>query len=190
MFDGKCAKCGQAAIYKFTRVEDGQVVDLYFCPQHANEASPYQKQPTLGDILEGLFKQDADAESVAEGPQCPSCGLAFSSYRKNFMLGCDRCYEAFGEALLRDLRKLHGATRHVGRRPGGGKIRLPEEEAAMPVRDPAPEAPQTTASELSRRRVQEMIAELQKKLNLALEREDFEKAARYRDLLKEFQDKS
>jgi protein arginine kinase activator len=189
MFNGKCVKCGQAATFKFTRVENGQAVDLYFCPQHAIEASPYQKQPTLGDILEGLFKQDAEAEGVAEGPQCPVCGLAFSSYRKNFMLGCDRCYEAFGDALLRDLRKLHGATRHVGRRPGGGKIRLSEGEAAMPIRA-ATEASPATASELSRQRVQEMIAELQQKLNLALEREDFEKAARYRDLLKEFQDKS
>jgi protein arginine kinase activator len=193
----KCSKCGQPATHKFTRIQNGQIYDIYLCGQHAAEMSPYQKpQGNLSEILEGLLKHDLKIKvtttsvSYPSGIRCKGCGLNYEAYRKNFMLGCSECYASFRELLVQDLRKIHGDVRHVGRRPGGGKVELPEDEMAMPV-SPAPSATvaSTAGSALSQQRRIEMLKELQTKLERAIRGEDFESAARYRDQIRELKER-
>jgi protein arginine kinase activator len=195
IYSNKCSKCGQPATHKFTRIANGQIYDIFLCPQHAAEMSPYQKQSNLSEILEGLLKHDLKIKvtmagaGAPSGVRCQACGLPYEAYRKNFMLGCSECYASFRELLVQDLRKFHGGVRHVGRRPGGGKVLLPEREAAMPLPE-AEAAPPSTGSALSQQRVKAMLHELQHKLEQAIRNEDFEKAAQYRDLIKEVKQKT
>ena len=76
----KCMKCGQPATHKFTRIEKGQIFDIFLCAEHAIEMSPYQKPKIpLSDILEGLLKQDVKQKqagpAVPANLRCRSCGL-------------------------------------------------------------------------------------------------------------------
>jgi protein arginine kinase activator len=81
---------------------------------------------------------------------CPNCGLRFMEFRVGGRLGCPADYEAFGPGLLPLVRKLQGASRHVGKVPArgqrpGGRLRLRAElreaiaredyEAAAHLRD-------------------------------------------------------
>ena len=193
IYNNKCSKCGQPATHKFTRIENGHVYDIFLCPQHAAEMSPYQKQSNLSEILEGLLKHDPKIKLMTPSPapsgiRCKLCGLAYEAYRKNFMLGCSDCYKSFHDLLMQDLRKFHGGVRHVGRKPGGGKIVLPEGQAAMPL---PPQAAGTKFAKQSEGLPSEapdipaLIEDLQRKLNHALAGENFERAARYRDQIKE-----
>jgi protein arginine kinase activator len=45
-------------------------------------------------------------------PICTHCGFTFGEYRARGLLGCPRCYAAFGEALQGDLLWIHRALEH------------------------------------------------------------------------------
>jgi protein arginine kinase activator len=82
-----------------------------------------------------------------------------SDFRELGRLGCPRCYDTFEEPLRELLRRLHGSSRHVGKRyhPGvrGGEITPPGQEA-----------------------------DLRERLRQAVEAENFELAAELRDRLR------
>ncbi len=191
----KCMKCGKPASHKFTRIQDGQIYDLYLCGDHAAEMSPYQKpkQVPLSEILEGLLKQDFNLKvgggsQAPGGVRCRHCGLPFESYRKNLLLGCSECYDSFHDYLLADLRRFHGEVRHVGRRPGGGAIK-PSTEPAEPLpqaSEPEPPAAPlahsaTKGAEKLIKTPESAIEELTRAMKAAIADEDYERAARCRD---------
>lgn len=198
----KCMKCGQAATHKFTKIEKGQIFDLFLCAEHAAEMSPYQKPKIpLSDILEGLLKQEIKIKPTgAAAPpalRCANCGLAFESYRKNLLLGCSECYRSFREFLIPDLRRFHGDTRHYGRRPGGAQPAVPENE--LPGLDMELESLEATAIvtqaepspkiEETFEHTEERIEELARTMHKAIADEDYPRAAHCRDQIRELKEK-
>lgn len=118
---------------KITRIVDGAAVEYNVCDECAATVSPHhakinkkKKVDTLSveNLLKDLLSQQEaigvkmglEGDAPAELPVCPSCGLEFLRYKQTFMLGCPDCYDAFGEYLLADLKKIHGATEHMGGR--------------------------------------------------------------------------
>lgn len=197
-------KCGKPATHKFTRIQDGQIYDLYLCADHAAELSPYQKpkQIALSDILEGMLKQDfsklvGGGGGAPTGVTCKHCGLSFEDYRKNLLLGCSDCYESFHDYLVADLRRFHGDTRHVGRRPGGGLAQPPAPQPAGPFEDAAGRVEEEEEEPVSPTKGAEnliadtdrAIEELTRTMKAAIAAEDYEKAARCRDQIRELRNK-
>jgi protein arginine kinase activator len=90
---------------------------------------------------------------------CPSCGATLQDFRQSGRLGCAECYRTWEGALRDILRKLHGATLHMGERYTGRD----SAEAAEPT---------------------ERAADLREQLRLAVETENFELAAEIRDRLR------
>ncbi len=208
----KCMKCEKPATHKFVRVDDDGVRDLYYCQEHAMEVSPYQKKPqmSLNEILAGFLSQEqaAQAAETENEARCESCGLPFSLYKKTLFLGCPNCYASFGEELLPELRKFHGNVKHIGRKPGGGKEQpatggmiVPVEESAsasgtiqLPkIKTAASKAKaETPTAEIvagSPEAMLKEIAEWTAEMNRAIGEEDFERAAKYRDMIKTAREK-
>ncbi|MBK8230405.1 MAG: UvrB/UvrC motif-containing protein [Candidatus Eisenbacteria bacterium] len=102
-------------------------------------------------MAENLYPESATKVGMV---QCERCGLRFSQFARTGRLGCSDCYTAFASQLPQVLRRVHGAVRHKGRTP----------EAVGPG-DPGRQALDRLRLDLSR----------------AIEREDFETAARLRD---------
>lgn len=48
---------------------------------------------------------------------CKYCGTKLSDYYRTGMLGCPYCYSAFNDEVLLYAKKIHGSTRHKGKRP-------------------------------------------------------------------------
>lgn len=199
MFNKRCMKCAKEATHKFVRIEKNQIYDMYYCNEHAAEASPYHKGKALGvaEVLENLLKHEAPGEveikAGAPGLKCATCGIAFEAYKKSYVLGCPACYESFRDLLVVDLRKLHGATRHVGRRPGGGRETSAPEVRASALGLPTPEEPKaapsaTLGASALLKDPEAAVAELTRAMNQAIAAEDFEKAALCRDQIKEIKD--
>ena len=92
--------------------------------------------------------------------KCPSCGTTFARFKERYRLGCSECFDAFREQLLPILKKVHGAERHRGKR----FTRLIEDDTSAL-------APRGTW----------MLELLRRRLKAAVEREEFEEAARLRD---------
>jgi protein arginine kinase activator len=114
---------------------------------------------SLADLLLGLgASQELEQSSGGTEAKCPKCGFTHADFKKSGRLGCSECYTTFAEGLGGLLKTMHKGTRHVGK---------------------VPESLRT------RRDLAEQLATLQKKLNKAIETEDFETAAQLRDQIKQ-----
>jgi len=113
-----------------------------------------------GDIARELFDLAQEQMEVSEEIQnitCSNCGLSLKNFAENGKLGCPVCYNSFEEYLKTILRRYHGSNTH--------KIRSRKHFEQYPG--------------------MKKIIILEKKLNEALKKEDFEAAAALRDEIRE-----
>ncbi len=116
------------------------------------------KQPLLG--LDGVLSAFITAhvgELVGETARraCPLCGLEFMEFRAKGRLGCPNDYQTFTSGLAGMFQELQGATRHVGKTPKRG---LGQGQLRLRLRA---------------------------QLRRAVERENYEEAARLRDQIRD-----
>ena len=111
----------------------------------------------LGLAFSGRGEQQVHV-GVEDTGKCSFCGGTLRDFRASGRLGCAHCYEAFEKSMRELLRRVHGNSRHVGRRY---------------------EPP--NASEMERAGT---VAELRERLRRAIDGEQFELAATLRDQLK------
>ncbi len=113
-----CERCGkEPATVHLRRVTEGEEVETHLCAACAQGEGlePLAKAGVSEDPVALLFKNLE--ETAGSGAVCPGCGLAFSEFRETGRLGCAQCYETFAEELEPILRRIHGTTRHAGKRP-------------------------------------------------------------------------
>jgi len=114
---------------------------------------------SLADLLLGLgASQEMEASTGGGDVKCPNCGFTQADFKKAGRLGCSECYHTFAEGLEGLLKTMHKGTRHIGK---------------------VPEALRQT------RELSDRLKVLQKKLNKAVEDENFEQAASLRDEIKQ-----
>jgi protein arginine kinase activator len=156
-----CDNCkDQEANIHLTQIVDNQMTTLHLCETCAAakglEPGVNPGNFPLTDFLAQVGKGSSETSSVVA--PCAYCGLRLEDFKKTGRLGCSHCYVSFETNLKSLLRRLHGATQHVG------KVYLP---------------PDPTRAEQ-----QERLAGLRRKLDRAVEREDFERAAQIRDMIR------
>jgi len=160
-----CDICGKnPATVHLTEIIDDQITELHLCEKCAREKSSHMEQQFgLADLLAGLaeFGSIKEKEGVIK-IKCSNCGLGFEDFKKIGRLGCGECYVAFKRYLGPLLKRIHGSSQHVGKSP------------LKPVK---------TIHKRSG------LEELRYKLNMAIEQEEFEKAAKIRDQIKELEKK-
>ena len=91
---------------------------------------------------------------------CPSCGASYEDYRATKRIGCKDCYSNFESQIQPILDQLHGSHIHTGKLPvkADGKLRQKRE-----------------------------LERMKKELKEAILNEEFEKAAKLRDNIKEIE---
>jgi len=156
----QCEHCGEReACVEVTRVVNGSATKLQLCEQCAKEQGISVSGPiALSDVLLGFGAKQEPSVQDSAGLACPRCGMKQDDFRRTGRLGCPACYEAFEAELKSLLEAMHRGLRHVGKRP---------------VRESAP-----TATEYA-------VPALRKELDAAVAAEDFEEAARVRDLIQD-----
>jgi protein arginine kinase activator len=215
-FNKPCMACHKRpAKIKFIKIIDGDWQECMICQFCAQSIASEEKSGAhlkLDHVFESLLSAgsspagapgsllpsalEAGAAKVKDDPMCPSCGLSYSNYRPTLMLGCSECYEAFGDKLADDLKRIHGAIRHRGRKPPTGEDAPPkrdfsaaersklEEEAGAVVTEPSASEDSAEKEAAERRRA---LRALRKKLQEAVEGEEFDKAIQLRDQIKELE---
>jgi len=174
-----CEICGKnPARIRYTEVHQGETHKRRICEECARslgfdvaagsapeqgaaepplvEYPPPKKKSVLilGVVGEGAAQEASSRRPDPASLRCPGCGITAAELRNQSLLGCPRCYETFGSLLDDLLRKVHGATTHRGRLPGGRVAEALDADA------------------------------LRAKLEEAIAGEDFEEAARLRDRLR------
>ena len=111
---------------------DGKKIPIHLCDQHAAEHGLIGKNSHLpiADLLNSFVQKHSgvDPQSRAgESLVCESCGATFAEFRENSLLGCSDCYAAFEGPLSPLMERAHeGGTHHAGkvpRRAGVGERR-------------------------------------------------------------------
>jgi protein arginine kinase activator len=161
----RCDNCHEReAVIHLTQLANDQAVQVHLCERCAAEKGVESATALVKSPLGGLLAQLSPAGVLEEGGtelRCPRCGAGLADFREAGRLGCPECWVVFAGPLSDLVRRLHGAARHVGERYAARGI--PEEPSAEP----------SIASERLRQELRDAVAA-----------EDFERAARLRDLLR------
>lgn len=154
--------CTKPAVVHLTQVVNDQMSTHHLCADCAAEkgVEPGKSSPnfTLTDFLSQLGESGAAKGSDRHGEPCSFCGLRFAMFKETGRLGCPHCYATFDRHLRGLLRRVHGATQHVG------KVYLP---------------PSPNATDFEKR-----LDALKRRLERSVETEDFERAALIRDQIR------
>lgn len=162
MADMICDNCGSGdAVVHLTQIVNNEMSTSHLCEKCAAEkgleAAPESVNFPLTDFLAQMGDEGA-GESTDKDTQCTFCGLTFRDFRDTGRLGCPDCYSTFESHLRSLLRRIHGGTAHVG------KVYLP---------------PDPSIGEMEKR-----MQGLRRKLQRAVDTEDFERAAELRDQIR------
>jgi protein arginine kinase activator len=93
---------------------------------------------------------------------CPGCGLSYKNIREKGKMGCGLCYQTFREYIIPLLERIHGKAHHSGKVPEKGKG---QDERIKKIYD------------------------LRRKLEDAVRKEDYERAAELRDEIRELENR-
>jgi protein arginine kinase activator len=102
----------------------------------------------------------AEDRSAPAALACPGCGHTFADFERSERLGCPRCYQTFMGDMTRLLREYHGREEHRGKMPRNFGRRI----------------------DLRRR-----ILGVKESIQLAVNEERFEAAARLRDEMRDLE---
>jgi len=148
------------AIMKFTQILNTEKKELNICKVCAEESGLSNPLASTQKLFESMlvFNQLANKKTIrkdedTDEKRCDVCGTSWLNFQESGLLGCMNCYHSFRENLNVLLRRIHGSNKHIGNRPPNQRI----------IEDKSD------------------ITNLQQKLKIAIENENFEKAAELRD---------
>ncbi len=160
----KCECCHEAeATIHLTQVIDGEVKKLNLCQICAQENGIDLNSPiSITDVLLGLGAAQQSSlpkqKNMSEFDlSCSRCQMTRAEFKKRARLGCPECYNAFMGELSAITQAMHHSRQHVGKIP---------------------------ARQGNEARVTAQIAALQKDIETAIAKEEYEKAASLRDKIK------
>lgn len=173
MLCDRCQKRDAKILY--TEIINGIKKEQHLCEECATDYTSFQMEKpllnselTLGDLLSTLLDTYSSVDKKMSGEPLPSitckhCGITYDEFIQKGRFGCTHCYQDFHEQLGKTFKGIQGSDIHIGKRPKD-----------------------FVAASLDR--VAIGFTEIEKfalKLQEAIEKEEFEEAARLRDLIKQ-----
>ena len=156
-----CQRCQKnVATVHYREIINGVTKDHYFCQSCANLGiGVLNKSQSIGidEILAGLMGLQQNKEEL----MCPKCNLTYSEFKKIGKVGCDKCYDVFASKLEPVLKQLHGNVQYKGKLPNSTSDKLDDKS----------------------KRLQELKDQLAKRVKA----EEYEEAAKLRDMIKELE---
>ncbi len=165
-----CENCGkrEATVHK-TVITNGQKQESHLCELCAREsgALPDFSFPNLSiqQLLGSFLGQEPwggpamKAPPQAE-PTCRYCGMTYTQFAQSGVLGCAKCYDEMEPHLLPLIKRIQGTVTHSGK------------------------VPKRTGGIARKRRE---LQQLRHDLEVAVQKEQYEEAARIRDQMKQME---
>lgn len=159
-----CQNCKKnEANMHMKRIINGSATEVHLCSDCARSLGYGDSFAGFGlgfsDLFSDLLGRSEKTLSGSSALRCSLCGKSFDDIAESGRVGCAECYVTFYDKLLPTLRKIHGKTTHQGKAP----LNFSENKATSEVD----------------------VNELKLALKSAIEREDFESAAKLRDEINE-----
>ncbi len=178
-----CQVCNknEATIHLKSHI-DGKESEKFLCPKCAGENNFAETGAKFGfepiDMIDGFFGKNADGlfgglfagmmnDTYSKGTSnvkaCPVCGMRFSEFLNGGKIGCAECYNVFSSSLGSTIKRVHGNIEHCGKVPAG---------------------------ESDKKKNEKQIASLKEKLRHAIDEQEYEMAAKYRDEIRALEKKN
>ncbi len=160
-----CEICGvREASIKFTQIINKTKQEMHICKSCAEEkglANPMAGFPKIiGGLILGIMGELPETVKHEHiDLTCNYCQLSWNEFQKSGLLGCAHCYENFSEPLRKMLLKMHGSNKHIGNRPA-------DQRESGSVED---------------------VNKLRSELSRAIKAENFERAAKLRDKIRDIE---
>lgn len=110
----------------------------------------------VGGLFSDMFFTFPQEDHYIDSERCKKCGKTFEDIVRTGKVGCENCYIQFRDRMKGSLRNLHGKTSHIGKTPTEYRNTKTDE-----------------------------IAKLKHQLQGAIDRQEFELAAKIRDEIKD-----
>ena len=157
-----CDSCKERdSVITLTRSDAEGVTEMHLCEKCAAEKGiqtslSVPKQP-LTDFILAVHQKQLPANAT-DALRCSFCSATLRDFKQTARLGCAYCYAAFEPSLRELLRRVHGNSKHQGKR----------------YKPPQPRTEEGAT----------VLAELRARLRRAVEQEQFEEAAKLRDQIR------
>lgn len=173
MLCDRCQKRDAKILY--TEIINGVKKEQHLCEECATDYTSFQMEKpllnsdlTLGDLLSTLLDnyKTSDKRSYGEDNPtltCKNCGITYEEFIQKGRFGCSECYKSFYGQLGKTFKGIQGSEVHTGKRPKGYVTNVPNK----------------VAKDFTE------VEKLSLRLQEAIEKEEFEEAARLRDLIKQ-----
>ncbi len=175
-----CQNCKKnQASFHYKSNQNGHVTEKHLCSECASKLgyaaenvfdihSPFgaiddffgeSADMVFGGIL-GNMLGTSTPSVLKKATVCPKCGMRYSDFTNSGKLGCPDCYNTFSNYLLPTINQIHGNTRHNGKMPSG----ISQKAASV-----------------------NKLSELKASLNAAIEKQEYEQAAKIRDEIRDLE---
>lgn len=156
-----CSNCGMKnAGFHYKYFSGGKYTELHLCSECAAKLGYIKDNDNLFNftsILGDFLSVPKSANFTAL--KCPDCQTSFDTVRRSGFLGCDKCYQTFGDSIEAMLSKIQPSTTHKGKLSGADGKKIERENT---------------------------LKSLEEELKRAIIEEKYEDAAVLRDKIKEF----
>jgi protein arginine kinase activator len=160
-----CGICkDKVATIRLKEIVNNVVTEVHLCQ------ACFDLHEQKGNILENASAKELSKGAAEQGKlktksrtkpkKCPSCGMSEDQFRAKGRFGCSDCYPAFTSAMIPILSTIHGSTEHHGK------------------------VPHNTMRTLD---LKVELKKLQEDLKRAIISENYERAAKLRDKIKQFE---
>ena len=161
----KCENCNKAqATVHLTEIKGGKKIEKHLCETCAaqNEGVAVKPHTPINELLTNFVLAHSGLQQTKETTKtCEHCGITWAEFRQNGLLGCEHDYTLFEKDLTPLLQRAHeGATHHLG------KVPMRRGGTGVPIRKSLD------------------AVKLKKELAKAVESEDYERAAKLRDVIR------
>ncbi len=193
----KCDICrDRPAVIFVQQVSRGSTIELHLCEVCAKERGFATDKNRVDISLGSLFSElvSADDGANANAQACPTCGSTLDSIRKRLRVGCAECYRRFSLEIITLLRAEGIEVFSPGLRDGEvnpaegtpAQLQRPSRQGDRQGLDaPTAIGSPLTQSESAGPDPQASLETLKRELSRAIEQENYELAAYYRDRIRE-----
>lgn len=159
-----CSKCKKREAVVFLTIveETGEKTELNLCEICAKES--VLNSYMFDNFISALFNIESEQNGeksigLSSKLKCAKCGLTYQELMKYGKAGCDKCYENFSSVIMPIVKRIHGKEQHMGKVIKARQFDMIKKQEIM---------------------------RLQAKLEEAVQSENYEKAAEYRDMIKAY----
>ncbi len=158
-----CDECGKnEARVHVTHIINGKKTENHLCEECAKKNQSFLNSNfSMENLFSAMLNNAFSAATYLPSKGCSKCGMTYDEFRNTGKFGCSDCIDTFKSRLMPVVKNIQGYDAHMGKIPkrAGGSYKI-----------------------------QKDIEKLKFQLKNAVEKEEYEEAARLRDKIREIED--